>query len=69
MHTMSLRLTDEDEALLAELTQVMHASRADVIRAAIRELAVRQGHRTRVADAVRTTMAEDADVLRRLGEA
>ena len=66
---MSLRLNDEDEALVAELTRSLHASRTDVIRVAIRDLARRQGHEARVAEAVRSTMAEDADVLRRLGEA
>ena len=63
---MTLRLSKEDERLLALLAQEDGVSRQEAIRA-IHEVAARRGHEQRVADASARIRNRYAEVLERLG--
>lgn len=65
---MTLRLTPEDERLLAELAEADGVSRQEATVRAIREMAARRGHENRVVAASAAARERYADVLRRLGE-
>jgi predicted transcriptional regulator len=63
---MTLRLDEADDKALEETARREHRSKQEVARAAIREYTSR---RIRVRDeAIQRIVAEDADLLRRLGE-
>ena len=64
---MTLRLTREDERILAELAEVDGISRQEATVRAIREAAARRGHDRRVGEASARVRARYADVLDRLG--
>lgn len=65
---MTLRLSPDDEKLLADLAQIEGLSRQETTVRAIREKAARQDHSRRVAEASEDGRARYADLLRRLGE-
>ncbi|CAL8899749.1 hypothetical protein KVA01_02910 [Kocuria varians] len=64
---MTLRLTEEDERVLADLAQADGISRQEATIRAIREVAARRGHERRVNDSSARARARYADVLDRLG--
>lgn len=64
---MTLRLTQEDERILARLAQEAGVSRQEATIRAIREVAARRGHEAAVTDASARARARYADLLRRLG--
>ena len=64
---MTLRLTREDERILAELAEADGISRQEATVRAIREAAARRGHDRRVGEASARARARYADVLDRLG--
>lgn len=64
---MTLRLTPEDERLLASLAEAEGVSRHEATLRAIRDAAARQGHEARVADLSARARERYADVLERLG--
>ncbi|WP_374455544.1 CopG family transcriptional regulator [Nocardioides sp.] len=65
---MTLRLTDEDERILAALAERDGISRQEATVRAIRETAARRGHEEGVREASKWARDRYADVLRRLGE-
>lgn len=65
---MTLRLTEEDEQILAELAQREGVSRQEATVRAIREAAARRGHEEHVAAASARGRARYADLLDRLGQ-
>lgn len=65
---MTLRLTEEDESVLAELAAAQGLSRQEATVRAIREAAARRGHEATVRDLSATARARYADVLDRLGK-
>ena len=65
---MTLRLSEDDENVLAELARMDGISRQEATVRAIREAAARRGHEAAVRDASASARARYADVLRRLGE-
>ena len=65
---MTLRLSEDDEKVLAELARVDGISRQEATVRAIREAAARRGHEVAVRDASTKARERYADVLRRLGE-
>ena len=65
---MTLRLGDEDEALLAELASGDGVSKHEAVLRAIREQAAQRGHRRRVRELTAEVASEYEDALRRLGE-
>ncbi|PID96673.1 MAG: CopG family transcriptional regulator [Actinomycetales bacterium] len=65
---MTLRLTEEDEQLLAELAAVDGVSRQEATLRAIRETLQRRRHETKVRDASQAARQRYATVLERLGE-
>ena len=65
---MTLRLSEDDEKVLAELARVDGISRQEATVRAIREAAARRGHEVAVRDASAKARERYADVLRRLGE-
>lgn len=65
---MTLRLSEEDERVLAELAEHDGVSRQEATIRAIREAAARRGHETDVRELSAQARARYADVLRRLGE-
>lgn len=65
---MTLRLSEDDENVLAQLAQHDGISRQEATVRAIREAAARRGHEVAVRDASAKARARYADVLRRLGE-
>ena len=64
---MTLRLTPEDERLLAALAEAEGVSRHEATLRAIREAAVRHAHVTQVAELSARARERYADVLDRLG--
>ena len=64
---MTLRLTREDERILAELAEADGISRQEATVRAIREAAARRGHDRRVGEASARARVRYADVLDRLG--
>lgn len=65
---MTLRLSEDDEKVLAELAQLDGISRQEATVRAIREAAARRGHEGAVREASAKARDRYADVLRRLGE-
>lgn len=65
---MTLRLTPEDERILAQLAADEGISRQEATIRAIHEVAARRGHERTVAEASRRARARYADVLDRLGQ-
>lgn len=64
---MTLRLTPEDERLLAALAEAQGVSRHEATLRAVREAAARHVHQAKVADLSAQARARYADVLERLG--
>ena len=64
---MTLRLTEEDERVLAALAEADGISRQEATIRAIHEVAARRGHEKAVSDASVRARARYADVLERLG--
>lgn len=64
---MTLRLTDDDERLLAELARSEGVSKQEATLRAIRETAARRGHEARVRGLSERARERYADVLDRLG--
>lgn len=69
MHTMSVRLDDQDTARLREVANATQLGNNDVLRVALREYHERHGHRSRVRAAIQEHLAENENALRRLAEA
>lgn len=65
---MTLRLSEDDEKVLAALAALDGISRQEATVRAIREAAARRGHEGAVREASTEARARYADVLRRLGE-
>lgn len=65
---MTLRLTEDDERVLARLAQDEGISRQEATIRAIHEVAERRGHERKVIDASQRARARYADVLDRLGQ-
>jgi uncharacterized protein (DUF1778 family) len=64
---MTLRLSSEDERLLAALAEAEGVSRHEATLRAIREAASRHAHQAKVADLSAQARERYADVLDRLG--
>lgn len=64
---MTLRLTEEDERVLAELADNQGVSRHEATIRAIHEVAQRRGHETKVRESAEWGLERYADVLERLG--
>lgn len=64
---MTLRLTPEDEQILADLAAADGISRQEATVRAIRDAAARRGHEARVAGSSARVRARYANVLERLG--
>lgn len=64
---MTLRLTPEDEQILAFLAEAEGVSRHEATLRAIREVAARRGHEAKVAQLSAQARERYADVLARLG--
>jgi hypothetical protein len=64
---MSLRLSPEDDRLLAELAESEGVSKQEATVRAIREAAARRGHESRVRELSAQARERYADVLDRLG--
>ena len=64
---MTLRLSPEDERLLAALAESEGVSRHEAALRAIREAAARHGHEAKVAELSARARVRYADVLDRLG--
>lgn len=64
---MTLRLSPEDEQLLAALAESEGVSRHEATLRAIRDAAARRGHEARVAELSEKARERYADVLDRLG--
>jgi predicted transcriptional regulator len=65
---MTLRLTADETEALRRQAESEGLSMQDVARAAVREYVERRAHKVRVRRALDRVLAEDADVLKRLGE-
>ena len=65
---MTLRLTDEESALLREQAQAEDRSMQDVARAAVREYVERRRRRVAVDAVLDTELERYADALERLGQ-
>lgn len=65
----NVRLTDDEEAVLDALARRSGRSKNDVIRMALVEKAVRDGHRADVEASLDWALDRYGDVVRRLGEA
>lgn len=65
---MTLRLSPDDEELLAELAASEGVSRQEVTVRAIREKAARADHARRISEFSSEGMGRYSDLLRRLGE-
>lgn len=65
---MTLRLTEDDERVLAQLAEEAGVSRQGATIRAIHEVAARRGHERAVADASARARARYANVLDRLGK-
>ena len=66
---MNLRLSNEEKVLLDTMAAESGMSKNDVLRRALVEKAVRDGHRTKVEQSLEWTLTRYGDLLRRLGEA
>ena len=66
---MNLRLSNEEQVLLDTMAAESGMSKNDVLRRALVEKAVRDGHRTKVEQSLEWTLTRYGDLLRRLGEA
>jgi predicted transcriptional regulator len=66
---MNLRLSDEDSEALRRQAEAEQRSMQAVAQNAIREYVQRRAHKVRVNSAIATVIAEESEVLRRLGEA
>lgn len=64
---MTLRLTPEDERLLAALAEAEGVSRHEATLRAIRDAAARRGHEAKVAEFSARARDRYAEVLERLG--
>lgn len=64
---MTLRLTPEDEQVLAELAAADGISRQEATIRAIHEVAARRGHQARVSEASASARQRYAELLERLG--
>lgn len=64
---MTLRLTPEDERLLASLAEAEGISRHEATLRAIREAAARHAHQTELVDLSARARERYAEVLERLG--
>jgi len=64
---MTLRLSPEDEQILAALAEAEGVSRHEATLRAIREMAARRGHEAKVAELSARARERYADVLDRLG--
>lgn len=64
---MTLRLTEDDERVLAALAEADGISRQEATIRAIHEVAARRGHEERVSDASARARTRYAEVLERLG--
>lgn len=64
---MTLRLSDTDERVLAQLAQEQGISRQEATIRAIHEAAERRGHEAKVTDASARARARYGDLLDRLG--
>lgn len=64
---MTLRLTPEDERVLAQLAADDGISRQEATIRAIHEVAARRGHERKVSEASQRARERYADVLDRLG--
>ena len=65
----NLRLTDDEQQVLDALAAESGLSKNDVLRRALMEKAIRDGHRARVEQSLDWTLDRYGDLLRRLGEA
>ena len=65
---MTLRLTPEDERILAELADAEGISRQEATVRAIRDAAARKVHSSKVAEASSAARSRYAHLLERLGE-
>lgn len=65
---MTLRLTEEDELILARLAEDDGVSRQEATVRAIHEVAARRGHQKKVSEASVRARTRYADVLDRLGK-
>jgi hypothetical protein len=65
---MTLRLSPDDERVLAQLAESEGVSRQEATIRAIHEAAARRGHEDAVRNASLQARTRYADVLRRLGE-
>lgn len=65
---MTLRLTDADEKILAELAEKDGVSRQEATVRAIREVAARRGHPQLVSELSAMGRTRYADLLDRLGQ-
>lgn len=65
---MTLRLTPDDERILAELADAEGISRQEATVRAIREAAARRGHERAVKDLSASVRGRYADLLDRLGQ-
>ncbi len=66
---MTLRLTDEETALLRQQAEREGRSMHEVVRLAIQERIARQDHNERVRRATRRVVAEHSEILERLRDA
>jgi hypothetical protein len=66
---MTLRLTDEETALLREQAEREGRSMHEVVRLAIQERIARQGHTERVRQAARRVATRHSEILDRLRDA
>jgi len=64
---MTLRLTEDDERVLAALAEAQGVSRQEATIRAIREVAARRGHIQAVAASSERVRTRYAEVLERLG--
>ena len=65
---MTLRLTEDDERVLAALADSQGVSRQEATIRAIHEVAERRGHERKVSEASARARSRYADVIERLGQ-
>ena len=65
----NLRLTEDEQRVLDALAAESGLSKNDVLRRALMEKALREGHRSSVESSLDWTLDRYGDLLRRLGEA
>ena len=66
---MNLRLTDDEQTLLDDMAASSGLSKAEVLRRALVEKAIRDGHRAQVEQSLDWALERYDDLLRRLGTA